>query len=608
MQACTRPGESLVDDVNAAFVQTFARARPGFSDTQVQAELAVLGQQALAAHGSSRKIYVQVVRAAFLNYPDVMRFVGPGLAVVWLAGSLVLLVACANVANLLLARGLSRRREFAIRLAIGAGRFRLVRQLVTESLLLGLIGGGVGLLLAWQGGAAALKFVPPEVGQVQLSVAPDPWVLFFALSTSVLTALACGVLPAFHALRVDLTPSLKLEGLLDAMQGRRILLQRTLVGVQVAVSIVLLVNAALMLRGFDRATDLDTGRDMHGLLIASFDLRQQQYTPEKAQLLHERISQALSALPGVTAVSVSSLDPDVSMNGSSVSAADQDPKGETVRVNFDEVGPDYFQTAGIRLLEGRTFTAADVKSGAQVGVIDEDLAQRLFAGKAIGRRLALPTGPAASESFEVVGVTARTRSLAAGRQPRPWYYTPMRGLRFMEAKLWVRYRGQPGPVTQALRAAVQAADSEVTPSVHTIEDNVKTALMPVLIASWAASALGLLALLVAAIGLYGVISFAVNRRLHEMGVRMALGARRADLLRLVFSQLPGAVGVGAAIGMAAAVGMAYLIRSMFYGISPLDPAALLSVVGVMVLVCLAASWIPARRAAGVDPASVLRSE
>jgi predicted permease len=608
MQAITRPGESLVDNPNAAFVQIFARPREGVDDRGMLAEISLLGQQAVAAHGSSRKATIRLARATFLNYPDVMAYVGPGLLVIGLAGSMILLVACANVANLLLARGLSRRREIAIRLAIGAGRFRLLRQMVTESVLLGLAGGAVGLLLAWQGGAIALKFVPAQAGQLQLDVTPDVPLFFLALAFSLAAALACSLLPAFHSLRVDLTPSLKSEGLLDAGAGRRNRLQSGLVGMQVAVSVILLVNAALILRGFNRAERLNTGREMHGLLIASFDLRQQQYTPEKARRFYERLSESLATLPDVSAVSVSLLEPELSSNGSIVSAAGAASDRQTVRVSFDEVGPDYFRAAGIPLRQGRSFTAAEVKSEAKVGLIDERLAQKLFAGKAIGKSVALAGNPSSSEAFEVIGVVGATRSLLPGRAPLPSYYIPLQGLRFMEAKLWIRYRSAPAAVIRALKAAVNATDPEVTPGLHTIEENVKTALTPVLIASWAASFMALLALAVAAIGLYGIVSFAVNRRLREMGIRMALGARGFDLMRAIFARLPASLGIGLVAGMAGAVGLGTLIRAMLYDVSPVDPAALLSVAGLLILVGAFASWLPARRAVRVDPASVLRNE
>jgi len=607
MQAITRPGESLVDNPNAAFIQIFARPREGIDNRQFLAEMSVLGQQAVTAHGSSSKARVIVARAAFLNYPDVMGFVGPGLLVVGLAGGMILLVACANIANLLLARGLSRRREIAIRLAIGAGRFRLLRQMVTESLLLGLIGGAAGLMLAWRGGSAALKFIPPTAGQLQLDITPDPAVVIFALVVSSGAALLCGLLPAFHALRVDITPSLKSEGLLDYSGGRN-RLQGALVGVQVAVSVILLVNAGLILRGFNRAERLDTGRDMHGLLIASFDLRQQQYTPETARLFHERLSEMLSRLPDVTAVSVSSIQPEISSNGSMASAADGASHGPEVRVSFDEVGPDYLRTAGIPLRRGRSFTAADLKSHAKVGLIDEELAQRLFAGNGLGKWVKLPSGPATPDRFEVIGIVGNTKPVGPGRAPLPSYYVPMQGLRYMEAKLWIRYRGAPSGVVRALKSAVTTIDPEVTTGIRTIEENTKTALTPVVIASWTASIIAFLALAVAAIGLYGIVSFSVNRRLREMGVRMALGARGIDVIRAVFAQLPRSLGVGLAAGMAGAVALAKLIRAMLYDISPFDPVALLLVTGLLMVVGIFACWVPARRAARVDPASVLRSD
>ncbi|HXJ43491.1 MAG TPA: ABC transporter permease, partial [Bryobacteraceae bacterium] len=393
MQALTRPGESLVDNPNAAFVQIFSRNRPGFSDDAVKTELGVLGPQSVTAHDSGIKSRIQIVPAAFLNYPEVMGAAMPVLSIIWFIGGLVLVVTCANVANLLLARGLSRRREIAIRLAIGAGRFRLLRQMLTESLLLGFAGGGLGLLLAWQGGAAALRLIPESAGRVQLNLQPDARVLLFAFLVSLAAAIGCGLVPAFHALRVDLTPSLKSEGLLDTARSRRAWLQNALLGVQVAVSVVLLVNAGLLTQAFRRAGVLDTGKDLHGMLITFFDLRQQQFTAERAQRFHEHLAERLTAMPGIMAVSSSLLDPEISSNGSMVSIPGKNGvQGSEFRVAFDEVSPDYFRAAGIRLLAGRSFTQAEVNSREHVIVIDEQLAKKGFEGDPLGRYLDLAVG------------------------------------------------------------------------------------------------------------------------------------------------------------------------------------------------------------------------
>ena len=235
---------------------------------------------------------------------------------------------------------------------------------------------------------------------------------------------------------------MKSEGLLDALEAaaRTGCKARWWVSRSLS-SVILLVNAGLILRGFNHAEQLDTGREMHGLLIASFDLRQQQYTPEKAQRFHERLSETLSRLPDVSAASVSLLEPELSWNSSTVSAAEAASHRQEIRVSFDEVGPDYFRAAGIPFRRGRSFTGAEVKSHAKVGLIDEELAQTLFAGNAIGKLVALSA--ATRETFEVIGVVGHTRPLAPGRAALPSYYVPMQGIRFMEARLWIRYRGAP---------------------------------------------------------------------------------------------------------------------------------------------------------------------
>jgi hypothetical protein len=346
---------------------------------------------------------------------------------------------------------------------------------------------------------------------------------------------------------------------------------------------------------------------MEHLLVGSFDFRQQQYTAERVQRFTKRISERLRAYPEIESVSVSLLRPEVAH--STTRARTLSPggeKGPETSIAFDEVGPDYFRAAGLNILAGRSFTAAEVTNGVQVALIDSAFAETAYEGQPLGKRFSI--GPGSTDEYQIIGVVASTPSLTAFRETLPWFYIPMRTARIMESKLWIRWRGTAAAAERELLDAAREEDPDVTVVTHRAPDDIALAMTPVRIASWAASALGTLALVVAAIGLYGVMAFAVNSRLREMGVRIALGASGSDLLRLVFGQLPKSVGVGSLIGVAVAIGLANLIRSMFYGVSPFDPAALVSVLLMLVVVSFAASWIPARRAASVDPASVLRND
>lgn len=602
MQALTRPGESLVDDPHAAWIQTFARARPGVSDGAMEAEMRVLAHRAVAAGDTGVRSRVSVVPAAYLNFPDLREDTIPVLSMIWLAFGMILLVACANVANMLLARGLSRQREIAVRLAIGADRGRMLRLLLTESAWLGLLGGGLGLALAFGASRVAPALFPANM-TLQLDFAPDLTVLGFAALVSLCSGVVFGLLPAFQATGFDLTPSLKADaGALSA--GRpRLRAQSLLVGLQVAVCVVLLINAGLVLRGFNRALTMDVGKPLDHLLIGKLDLRQQQYTGERAEQLFQRLSERLAAFPGTVAVGTSILDPELSGAQNVVRTGDSAAaEGEGIQVSFDEVTAGYFAAAGLRVLAGRTFTEDEVRRGDRVVVIDRRFADEHFGGRALGQKVRL------GQPHEVIGVVNSTVPLAVGRRAHPTYFAPLQGLRYVEGKLWVRYRGTLEPMVAALRAAVAEADPDLLLTISTIEENVRTALLPVRIASWSLTAMGALALLLAAIGLFGVIAYTVGRRTREIAIRLALGAAPGRVLRLLLRQGLRPVAVGAAIGLTLALVVGHLIRVMIYGLSPFDPVTVLAVLGALGAASGLAFWIPARAAARVEPGAVLREE
>jgi predicted permease len=607
MQALTRPGESLVDDPHAAWIQTFARPRPGQTAATMLTEMRVLGHRAVAAGDSAVRTRISVVPAAYLNFPDVREDSLPVLSLIWLAFAMILIVACANVANMLLARGLSRRREIAVRLAIGANRGRLLRQLLTESAWLGLLGGGLGLALGYGAGRLAPTLFPAHMG-IQLDFSPDGRVLAFAAVVSLLSGLVFGLLPALQATGFDLTPSLKADAGSLAGSRPKLRAQTLLVGLQVTICVILLVNAGLVVRGFNRALAMDAGKPLDHLVIAKFDLRQQQYTPERAEQLFQRLSERLSAVPTTVAVGTSMLDPETSNATNVIRLADSvDWEREGIQVAFDEVGAGYFAASELRVLAGRTFTEDEVRRGDRVVVIDRRFADQYFAGQPLGKRILLGSRDD-PRSHEVIGVVNSTVPMTVGREPSPTYFVPIHGLRHLEGKLLVRYRGPVSDVLGTIRRATAEADPDLLVTLTTIEANVAEALLPVRIASWSLTAIGGLALTLASIGLFGVIAYSVGRRTREIAIRLALGAAPGRVLRLLLWQGLRPVAIGTAIGLVAALVIGHLIRAMIYGLSPFDPVTIVAVLAAVAGASWLAFWIPARRAAAVQPAAVLRED
>jgi putative ABC transport system permease protein len=609
MQALTRPGEPLVLDPTAGWLSAIGRRRPGYSDDEVRAELAVLAQQAVQSHTRNLKANVSLAPGALFNYPFLIEKGVPVVGILFLAVSLVLLVACANVANMLLARGLARRQELAIRLSIGAGRWRLIQQLLTESVLLAVAGGAAGIAIAWSAGHALLAAMPAEeFAGHQFDISPDARILLYTVGVSVLTGLVFGLLPALNTLRVDLTPALKSAGLEGASRRRPAWLQNVLLGGQAAAGMILLLSAGLLLRGFERALSYDTGLDTNGVLVGSFDLRPQQYTAEQSERFMTGLRDRVAALPGIEAASLSSVSPLISSNQNQARVIRRDgTPGALFSVSFDDIGDGYFATYGIRVLRGRIFTAAELREAAKLVVIDERLAERQFGAEdPIGRRVRF--GDRAEDDREVIGVVASTRPLQPGQDALPGAYLPMHGLRFIEAKLIVRHAGAALSAMKVVEHAARELDPTVTPRLQRMEDNVAMALMPVRMAAAVAGILGSVALILACAGIYGVVSFAVNRRRREVGIRMALGAGKRSVLGLMLWQGLKPVLAGAVAGMLLGAAAGQLIRNLLYGLSALDPISFLGTATVLVLAAGLAAVLPARAAMGVDPALTLRYE
>jgi predicted permease len=606
MQAMTRAGEPLIGNTNAAWLQVVGRLRPGATDTAMRAELQVLGQQAVTAYAPQRRASVTIARGAFLNYPDVMSGSVPVLAILFLAVSLVLVVACANVANMLLARGLSRRREIAIRLSTGAGKGRLVRQLLTEHMLLGVIGGAAGLALAQIVGRVLLA-VLPTAGGVQLDFSADWRIAGWTLMVALGAGLLFGLPPALGMVRGDLMHSLRGDGPAGGGRHGRIRQQSVLIATQVTVSAVLMINAGLLLRALGTAAHLETGQAVHNVLIAQVNLRDLQYTPEQAARYLNQFRGLAAGTPGISSTALTAFEPLMDSCGSQVRPVGENgTPGAWVHVNCNETGPDYLRVMRIALLQGRPFQAQDSGAAAKVVLIDEGFARRYFGGNALGRRVRFGDGPA--EDHEVIGIVASTKALSFHTGDYPQVYTPLAGVRHLEAKVLLEFSGPVPPLRQALQTIGGQLDRDVTVNVKAIEENVNSALALVRMAAAGVAALGGLALLLACSGVYGVVAFTVARRRREIGVRMALGAQPVAVVRLLVRQSLRPVAAGGLIGGALAGAAAQLIRAMLYGVSPMDPLGFAGALAVLAAVGTVAALAPARAALRVDPALTLRHE
>ncbi|HEY0101353.1 MAG TPA: ABC transporter permease [Pyrinomonadaceae bacterium] len=522
---------------------------------------------------------------------------------------LVLLIACANVANLLLARASARRREIAIRLALGSGRFRLVRQLLTESMCLAMLGGFLGLLLTLWTSDILPKFFPAgEASGLDLGV--DWRVLGFTLGLSLLTGIVFGLVPALQASRPNLLSALKDDTSAPEVRGfGRFGLRNVLVVLQVALSLVLLICAGLFMRSLRAASTADPGFNAENVLLTRMERRGAKMEQEEEQLFYRRVREQVGALPGVRSVALAYIVP-VSgggmRTGVSVEGYQPQPKEDT-ELNTNIISPDYFKTLGIPLLQGRDFSAEDRKGAPGVVIINEEFARRYFPGaNPLGRRIR----KGSDESYlEVVGVVKNARYRGLVEEPLPFFYTPQAQKGMSSMTLFVRTEGDPLTVLPAVRAELKNLDKNLTLyQINTFSAHLADALSNERMVAVLLSVFGVAALLLAAVGLYGVMSYVVVQRTHEIGVRMALGAQPGDILKMVLRQGMTLLLAGGLIGLTAAFALTRLMSSLLYGISATDPLTFVGITSLLSFVTLLACYIPARRATKVDPMIALRYE
>ncbi len=524
---------------------------------------------------------------------------------------LVLLVACANVANLLLARGAARQREIAVRLALGASRRRLLRQLLTESVLLGLLGGLAGLVFAWWGRGVLLAWQPLGRGSLSLDLALDWRVLGFTTAVAVLTGVLFGLAPAWRATRLDL--SAEFAGGARTLGGARSRLAGGLMVVQVALSLVLLVGAALFTRTLVNLQQVDSGFNRSRLLLFSVDAMAAGRKRAELPVLYDRIAGRFRALPGVASLGYSQMPILSGGSWSSNVVVEGEPEktGRSSSVVMNGVDPEFFSTYGMPILQGRAFTARDEADAPRVAIVSQAFVREYLDNKpALGRRFGSGR-PQNAGDYEIVGVVRDARGIRLNEEPRPSAFFPYPQLRNARAAHFALRVTTDDPA--ALAQSLQNALREVDPALplfnlRTQESQVAQMLTSERLFARLSSFFGLLALLLAGIGLYGLLSYNVLRRTGEIGLRMALGALPGRVLWMVISESLLLVSLGALLGLASAWGLSRLVANKLYGLSATDPATYVLVALVLLAVAALASLLPARRAARVDPMVALRTE
>lgn len=592
------------------------RLKPGVTIDQATAAMNVYARQLGEVYPrTNANISIGMVPAGTKTQPELTLLGYMPIVSALLMGIvvLVLLIACANVANLLLARASVRRREIAIRLALGATRWRLVRQLLTESVLLSLAGGGLGLLLAQWGNTAVPMGIPQlDYATIDFSydLALDKRILGFTLLVSLLTGIIFGSLPALQASKPDIVATLKGEALSVASGMRRLSMRNFLVVAQIALSLVLLISAGLFVRSMQRAQELNPGFESKRVMLASVDVGLQGYDEAKGRQFFKQIVDRIQALPGVEAASIAGPLPlDAYENGGNVLVEGYVPRyeNERIEVGFSTVGHDYFRAMNTPIVEGRTFSEHDDQHSLRVVIVNETFARRFWPTEsAIGKRLQFSSrGP----YYEIVGVAKDGKYRLLGEPPTEYLFLPHSQNYEGKMTLIARTSGEPGNMGEAIRQEVANLDSQLpvygVKAMPAFLDRLLSG--PKSIAALA-STFGLVALLVASVGLYGVMSYAVAQRSREVGIRMALGATTGDVLRLVLKEGLILIGAGVGIGLFAAVGATSLLSSFLYGVSRTDAATFVALPLILAAVALVASYLPARRAASVDPMVALRYE
>jgi predicted permease len=608
MQPALSPGANLLERRGTYWLQAYARLKPGSTAAQARTELNAIQQRIGEIHEAARG--TGVIANPF-DRQGAQELLRPVFVALLAVTGLVLVIACANIANLLLARAAGRQREVGIRLALGASRGRLLSQLLTESLFLATLGGGAGIMLAlwarpWLGALIPTTQYPVDAALYSGSL--DARVLAFTAAATVLAALAFGLAPALRASRPELIPALK-----DGGGDRGVARSRLgggLVVAQIALTLVALVSSGLFLRTMHAMREVDAGfRDPEQLLLVSTNLHLAGYTRATGGPLMDRLLERVRTLPGVSAAGLAMSVPLGFGGGSSSTVIIEGytpQRDENMSVLYNSVSPDYFRAMGIPLLRGREFGDDDRAGSLLVAIVNETFAERYWPGEdPIGKRFDPTTG----RLVTVVGVAKDGKYEQLDDPPQPFMYFPLAQGYSSDITLHLRATGEPHALVGTLRKTFEALDPGLPfLQPRTLAEHMGAALMAQRLGALLLSVLGGVALALAVVGLYGVLSYGVSQRRRELGIRVALGAGRGEVLRLVLREGMRLAALGIAVGTIAAFAGGRLLASQLHGVSPADPITYTVIALLLASVALVASYIPARRAARVDPMLALRGE
>jgi len=590
------------------------RLRPGITINQARAELENIGSQLehdFPTPNKGRSFTVVPLLESTLN-PNIQGDAERAGQLMMTVVGLVLLIACANISNLLLARAAGRKREISIRLAMGASRARIITQLLTESILLALAGGIAGLAVAVLARNVLWSFRPPFLltdNNLELSL--DSHVLLFALFVSLATGIVFGLLPALQSSRPNLVSELKERAGTEVFSGRRFSGRSAFVMLQFALSLVALIGAGLFLVSLRNAQKIEPGFDTHNLGMLSFDLGAMNYDPARVREFQRRALEAVQPLPGVTSLTLAT---NVPLFGGAAISRSVFPEGEEgtstrngILTQTDNIAPDYFQTLGIPIVRGRQFDSSDREDSPKVAIINQAAAHRFWPDQdPIGKRFKFFGEPYV---VQVVGVARDAKYGTLGEEPTPYLYLPLIQTPSPALTLFFRTSGDPRVALASVRERVQALDRNLPlANVWPIGEVISQALWAAKFAASLLSIFAALAMILAAVGVYGVVAYSVGQRVREIGIRMALGATRDNIVGMIVRQSSVSLAIGLAVGFVAAFALARMITGLLYGVSAGSPLPFALLPLLLALVGLAATYIPARRATKVNPIVALRQE